>query len=163
VEHAPLGSVIGYEPSEKTKSGINTWHIANAATNLVEKEGEFFTKATVNRAARVSDELPAFMEGADVVRNEDGSWTVTTDWGESKGYPGQAYFVRYGTKADGKPDVNILTKSEESYQAYYVCEEDGTIIGKLSEMDPYRVEDELGSMLDETDQISMVVEQPKKM
>lgn len=76
VEYAPIGSVIGYEPSEKTKSGINCWNIANAATNLVEKDGEFFTKATVNKAAKIGEELPEFLEGADVRRNEDGSWTI---------------------------------------------------------------------------------------
>lgn len=35
-ETAPLGSVIGYEESTSTSTGWNTWHIANAATNLVE-------------------------------------------------------------------------------------------------------------------------------
>lgn len=136
-ETAPLGSVIGYEKSEKTRSGINTWHIANAATNLVEIDGVFYTKATINTAQRIGEELPEFMEGAKVVRNEDGSWTVTTDWGQSTGFPGEAYFVKYGTKKDGTPDVNILTKSEASYDAYYVCDDEGNIIGKLSELDPY--------------------------
>lgn len=136
-ETAPLGSVIGYEVSDKTKSGINTWHIANAATNLVEIDGVFYTKATINKAQRIGSKLPKFMEGAKVVRNEDGSYTVTTDWGQSTGYPKEAYFVRYGTKADGTPDVNILTKSEASYDTYYICDQDGNIIGKLSEIDPY--------------------------
>ena len=80
IEHAPLGSVIGYETSPNTKSGINTWHIANAATNLVEKDGEFFTKATVNKAAKVGEALPEFLDGADITKNEDGSWTIKTDW-----------------------------------------------------------------------------------
>ena len=135
-ERAPLGSVIGYEKSDKTASGMNTWNIANAATNLVEKDGEFFTKATVFQAERVGSMLPSFMKGAPAALNHDGSWTVTTDWGQSTGFPGEAYFVRYGTKDDGTPDVNILTKTEESYQAYYVCDENGNIIGRLSEIDP---------------------------
>jgi len=135
-ERAPLGSVIGYEASDKTASGMNTWNIANAATNLVEKDGVFFTKPTVFEAQRIGDELPSFMEGAQVVMNADGSYTVTTDWGQSTGFKGEAYFVRYGTKADGTPDVNILTKSEESYEAYFVCDKAGNIIGKLSEIDP---------------------------
>ena len=137
VEHAPLGSVIGYEKSNNTKSGINTWHIANAATNLIEENGVFYTKATVLPAQRVGEELPKFMEGSQVFRNEDGSWTVITSWGQSTGYPKEAYFIRYGTHEDGTPSVNILTKSEESYNAYYVCDENGNIIGQLAELDPY--------------------------
>lgn len=137
VERAPLGSVIGYEKSNNTKSGINTWHIANAATNLIEENGVFYTKATVLPAQRVGEELPKFMEGSQVFRNEDGSWTVITSWGQSTGYPGEAYFIRYGTHEDGTPSVNILTKSEESYKAYYVCDENGNIIAQLSQIDPY--------------------------
>ena len=136
-EYAPLGSVIGYEKSNKTASGINTWHIANAATNLVEENGVFYTKATVLPAQRVGEELPKFMEGTQIFRNEDGSWTVITSWGQSTGYPGEAYFIRYGTREDGTPSVNILTKSEESYNAYYVCDENGNIIAQLSQIDPY--------------------------
>lgn len=136
-EYAPLGSVIGYEPSNNTKSGINTWHIANAATNLIEENGIFYTKATVLPAQRVGEELPKFMEGSQVFRNEDGSWTVITSWGQSTGFPGEAYFIRYGTHEDGTPSVNILTKSEESYNAYFVCDESGNIIGQLSQIDPY--------------------------
>ena len=77
------------------------------------------------------------MEGSQVFRNEDGSWTVITSWGQSTGYPKEAYFIRYGTHEDGTPSVNILTKSEESYNAYYVCDESGNIIGQLAELDPY--------------------------
>ena len=140
-EYAPLGSVIGYEQSNKTESGINTWHIDNAATNLIEENGVFYTKATVLPAQRVGEELPKFMEGSQVFRNEDGSWTVITSWGQSTGFPGEAYFIRYGTHDDGTPSVNILTKSEESYNAYYVCDENGNIIGQLAELDPYTEKD----------------------
>ena len=136
-EYAPLGSVIGYEKSNNTKSGINTWHISNAATNLIEENGVFYTKATVLPAQRVGEEIPNFMKGSQVFRNEDGSWTVITSWGQSTGLPGEAYFIRYGTHKDGTPSVNILTKSEESYNAYYVCDKNGNIIGQLSQIDPY--------------------------
>ena len=149
IEHAPLGSVIGYEVSANTKSGMNAWNIANYKDSLVEKDGVFYTKAAINRAQKIGDELPAFMEGADVVKNEDGSYTVTTDWGQSTGYPEEAYFVCYGQKPDGKPDVNILTKTEPSYDAYYVCDQDGNVIEKLSEMDPVSKEEEMAVMLEE--------------
>lgn len=135
-ETCPLGSVIGYEESEKTSTGWNTWVIGNAATNLVEKDGVFYKKATVLEAEPVSDEFPEFLTGAPITHNDDGSWTITTDWGQSTGFPGESYWIRYGTKENGAPDANILTKTEKSYQDYIVCKQDGTAIGKLSEIDP---------------------------
>lgn len=55
-ETANFGEVIGYETSERTPSGYNCWVIGNAATNLVEKNGVFYKKATVMKAALVCDE-----------------------------------------------------------------------------------------------------------
>ena len=135
-ETAPLGSVIGYEESASTSTGWNTWHIANAATNLVEVDGVFYKKATVMPAQPVSEEFPEFLEGANITHNEDGSWSIKTDWGISTGFPGAAYWVLYGTKEDGTPDANILTKTEKSYRDYIVCDENGQDIGALCEIDP---------------------------
>lgn len=142
VEHAPLGSVIGYEESEKTKSGMNVWHIANAATSLDERDGVFYTRPVVYVAQKIGEEVPSILAGAPIERGIDGSFILTTKWGKSVGYTGDAYFVLYGVKEDGTPDANILTKSEKSYDAYYVCTKDGEIIGKLSELDPYSREEE---------------------
>ena len=135
-ETAPLGSVIGYEKSNSTSTGWNTWHIANASTNLVEIDGVFYKKATVMLAMAVSEEFPEFLKGADITHNEDGSWSIKTDWGVSTGFPGTSYWVRYGTKEDGTPDANILTKTEKSYNEYIVCDEYGHDIGFLCEIDP---------------------------
>jgi hypothetical protein len=135
-ETCPIGSVIGYEESEKTPSGWNCWCIGNAATNLVEIDGTFYKKATVMPATAVTEEFPEFLKGADITHHPDGSWSIKTDWGVSTGFPGQAYWVRYGTKDDGTPDANILTKTEKSYKDYIVCDEDGNDIGSLSEIDP---------------------------
>ena len=132
----PLGSVVGYEASDKTSTGYNCWCIGNAETNLVEINGVFYKKATVMPAMAVTDEFPAFLEGADITHNPDGSWSIRTDWGVSTGLPGLAYWVRYGTKADGSPDANILTKSEKSYRDYVVCDENGEDLGLLCEIDP---------------------------
>ena len=74
-EVAPLGSVIGYEESEKTSTGWNAWCIGNAATNLIERDGVFYKKATILTAQQVSDEAPEFLEGANIRHNSDGSWT----------------------------------------------------------------------------------------
>lgn len=93
-ETTNFGEVIGYEKSEKTKSGYNCWVIGNASTNLIEKDGVFYKKATVMRAAQVTeDSIPSFLEGAEVRQNEDKSWTIKTDWGESTGRPYEAYSV----------------------------------------------------------------------
>ncbi|MBR3176189.1 hypothetical protein IKF26_02215 [Candidatus Saccharibacteria bacterium] len=135
-ETCPLGSVIGYETSDKTPSGYNCWCIGNAATNLVEIDGVFYKKATVMSAMAVTEEFPKFLEGANITQDPDGSWSIKTDWGVSTGFPGQAYWVKYGTKEDGTPDANILTKTEKSYQDYIVCDEEGNDIGFLSKIDP---------------------------
>jgi hypothetical protein len=135
-ETAPLGVVVGYEESSQTPTGFNCWVIGNAAENLDYIDGVFYTKKTVLQAQPIDDEFPEFLSGADIRHNEDGSWTIKTSWGESTGFPGKAYWVRYGTLADGSPDANILTKSEKSYQLFVVCDADGNDIGLLSEIDP---------------------------
>lgn len=135
IETAELGKVIGYEVSKQTTSGYNAWVIGNADTNLIEKDGVFYKKATVMKAMKVSDEFPEFLEGAPIKRNPDGLWTIKTSWGESTGFPGEAYWVLYGTNDDGTPDANILTKTEKSFKDYIVSDKDGHDIGWLSELD----------------------------
>lgn len=135
-EKAPLGSVIGYEKSESTDTGWNSWCIGNADTNLIEIDGVFYKKATIMPAQEVDETFPLFLEGADIRHNDDGSWTIKTSWGESTGFPGKAYWVRYGTTEDGRPDANILTKTEKSYNDYIVCDKSGKDIGYLAEIDP---------------------------
>lgn len=135
-EFADLGCVIGYEKTDKTLSGWNCWVIGNAATNLVEKNGVFYKKATIMKAAQVTaDEIPSFLFGADVKKNDDGSWSIKTDWGVSTGFPNEAYWILYGKKDDNTPDANILTKTEKSFKDYIVCDEDGNDLGLLSELD----------------------------
>lgn len=135
-EVAPFGAVIGYEKSEKTSSGWNCWVIGNADTNLIEKNGVFYKKATIMKAQAVSETVPDFLQGARTRKNADGSWSIQTDWGVSTGYPEEAYWVLYGTKEDGSLDANILTKTEKSYGEYIVCTSDGQDIGRLAEIDP---------------------------
>lgn len=135
-EEAPLGSVIGYEKSDNTPTGWNCWWIANAATNLVEKDGKFFTKATVLEAEPITDEAPELMAGGNIWRNEDGSWSYGASWGTQTGWPGKAYWVKSGETEYGEPKGYILTKSEESYGAFIVCDDDGNDIGFLCEIDP---------------------------
>ncbi len=135
-EVAPLGAVIGYEPSKKTATGWNTWWIANEATNLVEVDGTFYAKATVLEAEPMTDQPPTILKGANIWRNPDGSWSYGASWGTQTGWPGQAYWVRSGFAPDGTPKGYILTKSEESYRTFLVCDEEGNDIGLLCEIDP---------------------------
>ena len=135
-ETAPLGSVIGYEASSQTSTGWNSWVIGNASTNLIEVDGVFYKKATIFQAQPLDDEFPEFLKGANICRNQDGSWTIVTPWGKSTGYPGKAYWIRYGSRPDGSPDANILTKTEKSYRDYIVCDDSGKDIGLLCEIDP---------------------------
>lgn len=139
----PLGTVIGYEQSGFTGTGYNVWPIGNAATNLIEEDGVFYQKPTVAQAELMGEWPSELTMGCLYWRNFQssprrprGSWTIVTDWGESTGMPGQAYWVRYGKKIGGAPDVNILTMSEQSFQDYYVCEADGTLICPLAEYQP---------------------------
>lgn len=135
-ETAGFGEVIGYEVSDQTPSGYNCWVIGNAATNLVEKNGVFYKKATIMKAMLVTDEeIPSFLSGADIRKNDEGSWSIKTSWGESTGFPGECYWVLYGINEDGTPDANILTKTEKSFKDYIVCDENGEDLGWLSELD----------------------------
>lgn len=91
------------------------------------------------KAQAVDEEYPellAGLAGAEIRHNDDGSWTIKTDWGESTGFPGQAYWVLYGTKENGTPDANILTKNLKSYREYILCNEQDEDIGFLCEIDP---------------------------
>ncbi len=89
-ETARFREVIGYEVSDQTPSGYNCWVIGNATTNLVEKNGVFYKKATIMKAMLVTDEgIPSFLSGADIRKNDDGSWSIKTSWGESTGFPGE--------------------------------------------------------------------------
>ena len=135
-ETCPLGSVIGYEESESTGTGYNTWYIANAATNLIEKDGVFYTKATILEATPMDDESPELLRGAKIWRNDDGSWSYKASWGVQTGFPGKAYWVKSGVTEEGVPKGYILTKTEESYKSFIVCNENGEDIGFLYEIDP---------------------------
>ena len=130
-ETAPAGVIIAYEKEPRTRSGWNSWVIADES-RIIEKDGKIYARPKVTEAALIGSRLPSFMDGADVTRNDDGSYTVTTDWGRSSGKPGDGLFVRYGTKADGKPDVNILTFGTESAKQYNLCTKDGRNLCRLS-------------------------------
>lgn len=124
-ESAPLGSVIAFEKSDTLGTGWNAWHKANAATTLLEKDGKFYNIPTIVEAAYISTDgtIPSIAEGAPVTV-EGNTISVKTDWGVSSAQLGEAYFVKYGTKEDGTPDINILSLKEDSARQYIVCTKD---------------------------------------
>ena len=139
-EVAPLGRVIRFEkvePSENCPHGFNSWAISpeGEKKRFIEKDGAFFQKPVPSPAAPIGEDVPDWLKGADISQKRDGSFTIKTDWGESSGKPDEAYWVKYGTKADGKPDANILTKGTDSFDAYSVCTEDGKNICTLRQFD----------------------------
>lgn len=132
----PMGSVIGYEKSAKAKSGWNCWCIDDADKTLIEKDGVFYTRDDILKAELLTERSPILFAGADIWPNEDYSWSYRGPWGVQTGFPGQAYWVRCGFTWDGIPKGYILTKSEESYKSFIVCDDDGNDLGYLCEIDP---------------------------
>lgn len=162
-EVGELGSVVGYEmlhedpkdPSsapKRDKDGyivFNVWVIGNAATNLEERDGEFFTKPTVFEAMAVplshqkSGLMLDFPEDK-LHENRDGSWTYDAEWGAQTVFPGTAYLVVTGQEEVENPETGelemkakgyFITKGTESYQTFFLCEEDGTLIAQLADLD----------------------------
>ena len=144
---AELGQIIRFEESDNPNcpSGFNSWPISkeDEGKRFVEKDGVIYQKPVPTRAMPIEDHvMPEWMAGANVTTTEeerDGKTVLVqsleTPWGVSKGVQGEAYFVRYGTTADGKPDCNILSTSEKSFDAYEVCTKDGERICSLREFD----------------------------
>lgn len=79
--------------------------------------------------------LPALLEGAWVRKNDDFSWTIKTSKRESTGMPYLSYWIRYGTNADGTPDVDILNVTDESFKDFIVCDKDRNDLCFLYELD----------------------------
>lgn len=132
-----IGKVIAYEKSDKTESGYNAW-VMDDESRIIEKDGVIYNKPTPTLALPIGQEgaeTPLFLEGADITKNEDGSFSIKTDWGVSQGREGEAYWVRYGMREDGTPDANILTKSEKSFEQYFLCDSEGNIISSLKDFD----------------------------
>jgi hypothetical protein len=132
VMSAPVGKIFGFEKSEVTGTGYGAWCIADES-RVKEVDGVFYAAPKVTEAEIISDDIPDWLKNSDkLTKNDDGSYSLQTDWGISKGEPGQALFVKYGVKEDGSIDANILTMSEPSFFDYMLCTEDGQDIMPLS-------------------------------
>lgn len=139
-ETAPLGRIIRFEETEANDNcpnGINAWAISpeSETTRFIERDGKIYQKPVPAPALPLGEDIPDWLDGAPIEQKRDGSFEITTDWGVSSGKPGEAYWVKYGDKADGTPDANILTKSEKSFDDYSLCTRDGVNICTLREFD----------------------------
>lgn len=135
--------LIKYEATNQLESGIGTWPKIDWATSTYQDEaGGWFNIPQTLRTALVHDQIPAFAQGGDIQADGIG-YTVHTSWGSvSQCTNGNGYLIRYN--ADGidpetnkpvKPDLNILTRTEESIDTYSVCTPDGRPVCGLREFD----------------------------
>lgn len=132
--------LIKYEPTTELASGIGTWPKTNWATTTYQGEnGKYYDKPAVLSAALITDDIPEFAEGGHITKTKDGI-EVHTSWGSvSEGKNGEGYLIRYQDDANGLPNLNILTRTEESINSYDVCAPDGRPLMGMKEMDDARV------------------------
>ena len=90
------------------------------------------------RAMPVCGEFPDFLEGANIWRNVDGSWTLADVRGEKRVHPGEGFWIKYG-ETNGRPNAGILRRTDVSFWDYKVCGErfGGPDLGFLYEFPPY--------------------------
>lgn len=122
---APVGAIIAYEVDEGniTETGWNCWVLDTeyVAEKLDLIDGVYYAKPVPLRAQVVSSELPAFTEGMEIIKEDDGSFSFDPGWGDGtmlNAVPGQGVWIFYGLKKDGSPDVNYCkfgTKSSANY------------------------------------------------
>lgn len=133
-ETAELGNFVAYEESDSTECGFNAWIRGNALETTVEIDGKRYNKGGNYVLAEKMTTGPSELLGEDnkkVIENDDDSQTYPAFWGDVTGFPGKAYWVKYGEN-----DIGILNKSEESYRKYILCDDDGNYLCYLHEFDP---------------------------
>lgn len=127
---APVGAIIAYEVDKDnvTGTGWNCWCLDEAyvAEKLDLIDGVYYAKAVPLTAAIVTDTLPAFTEGAGIVREDDGSFSFDPGWGKLNAVPGKGVWIHYGTKKDGTPDINYCQFGTKSSANYVILCEDGS-------------------------------------
>lgn len=135
---APLGSLIGYEESNRTISRYNCWLI-DRLNNLVQNDGVFYTKPPIIFAMPIpakEESRPVWVHSSGLIYNDDGTATLETAQGSETGRVGIDFILTYGMKKDGKPDAHILRRTDDSYKEYIVCDENGEDVGKLCDLYP---------------------------
>lgn len=134
----PLGSLIGYEESNQTISRYNCWFIGRL-NDFVKNDGVFYTKPPIIFAMPIpakEDPRPVWVHSSGLIYNDDGTATLETPQKSETGRVGIDFILTYAMKKDGKPDAHILSRNDDSYKEYIVCNENGEDLGKLCELYP---------------------------
>lgn len=136
---APLGSVICFEKSNKTPSGFNCWSIGQIGVNLIKVNGIFYTKPRILHAMLIPDEnesRPIWVKRCNLIYNGDGTATLNLKGKHISGRIGIDFILSLGMDKQGKPNATILSTSDASYETYWMCDDNGKDIGKLSDIYP---------------------------
>lgn len=140
---AAMGSIICYEKSDQTASGYNCWSVGQANIDLIKSDdGVFCTKSRIIHAMLIptKDEAkPVWVNSCPLTYNGDGTVTLVTDKGSVSGRIGIDFVLCHGwhdSKENGKPKASILSRYDEDYNDYIVCDESDKDIGKLCELYP---------------------------
>lgn len=100
---------------------------------FIRKRSETENTPILKASLLEKDTLPSFLFGVIVTKRANNAWAIKTDEGEQMGFPKEAYWVYYGKKSDGAPIIKILSKTDENFKNYIVCDENGTEKCSLSE------------------------------
>lgn len=131
----PMGSVIQYRKSDKTESGYDCRFIGFSGTDLVKVDGIFQTKKTPLHAYLIpsqEEDKRVWMKDCNITYNGDGTVTLKTLNGSFTGRIG----IDFIATKNGKNGARIITRFDEAYDSFIVCDECRTDIGKLSELYP---------------------------
>lgn len=138
IQTAPLGSVIGYEKSDKTESGYSC-RLIGGTLDFVHDNGVFRNTPRVIQAMLIPSEdqpKPVWVVSAGLIYNGDGTATLRTAHGTVTGRIGIDFITTSGMMKTGKPNANILTRDAEEYGSYGIYDANGAIIGSLAELYP---------------------------
>ena len=134
---APLGSVICYEKSDNTTSGYSCWSLGKLGFDLVKEDNIFYPKNRIIHAMLIPDkdeERPLWVIRSNLTYNGDGTVTMHTAEGDFTGRIGIDFLLCHGMK---KTHItSLLTRHDEAYKNYIVCDENRNDVGKLCELYP---------------------------
>lgn len=132
---APMGSVIQYRKSVKTESGYECCFIGFSGKDLVQVDGVFQTKEIPLHAYLIpalEEDKPVWITDCNITYNGDGTATLHTASGNFTGRVG----IDFIATQNGKTGARIITRDDEDYDKFIVCDEYRADIGKLCELYP---------------------------
>ena len=83
-----------------------------------------------------NDVKPIWVNSCLITYNSDDTATLKTDCGSSTGRIGIDFLLLHGMDEHGKPNVSLLSRNDNDFYNYVVCDIVGNIIGKLCDFYP---------------------------